>query len=202
MAISEAWLGDNMEYMKRFGDKEIDLAVVDPPYGISATTMNRGHAPNRKGKGQYPGVSTAVKLRDPFHGRGNLKNLAMNRLDTDWDKTPPGKEYFDELFRVSKNQVIWGGNYFDLPPTRCIVCWDKIQPWDNFSQWEMAWTSFDRPAAMFRYSNRGGANNYERINATEKPIGLYRWVFSQFAKPGDKILDTHGGSFNSRIAAW
>lgn len=66
----------------------------------------------------------------------------------------------------------------------------------------MAWTSFDRPAAMFRYSNRGGANNYERINATEKPIGLYRWVFSQFAKPGDKILDTHGGSFNSRIAAW
>jgi site-specific DNA-methyltransferase (adenine-specific) len=103
---------------------------------------------------------------------------------------------------VSKNQVIWGGNYFDLPPTRGILIWDKLQPWDNFSQFELAWTSFDFPAGIFRYSNTGGANSEEKIHPTQKPVPLYIYVLNRCAKPGDRILDTHLGSGSSRIAAY
>ena len=113
---------------------------------------------------------------------------------------PPPPEYFKELFRVSRNQIIWGGNYFDLPPTRGIVCWDKQQPWENFSQFELAWTSFDTPAAIFRFRNTGG--KFEKIHPTEKPVELYSWLLRKYAKEGDTILDTHLGSGSSRIAAY
>ena len=151
---------DCMEFMKDCEDNQYDLAIVDPPYGINAPKMQMGTNINRKGKGQYPGESTASKLRKGRlnQGAGKLKNRALNTMNCEWDTIVPSSEYFKELVRISKNQIIWGGNYFDLPPTRCIICWDKMQPWDNFSQWEMAWTSFDKPASIFRFSNTGGAN--------------------------------------------
>ena len=99
---------------------------------------------------------------------------------------------------MSKNQIIWGGNYFDLPPTRCFVCWDKVQPWENFSQVEFAWTSFDYPAKLFRFDNRTG----DKIHPTQKPVELYAYLLKTFAKKGDRILDTHLGSGSSRIATY
>lgn len=197
----ELFNADCMAVMANYTDKHFDLAVVDPPYGINAANMQMGSAPNRKEDGQYPGISTSVRLKGRLNqGSGKLKNRVLNTSNCDWDINKPTKEYFDELFRVSKNQIIWGGNYFDLPPTRGIICWDKLQPWENFSQWEMAWTSFDVPASMFKYSNTGGANAEKKIHPTQKVVALYKWLLSKYAKTGDKILDTHGGSMSSVIA--
>lgn len=160
-----------MEYMKSLPDKAFDLAVVDPPYGLP---------------------------KDSSNGRGKLKNRIFNAGNiSSWD-VPPTKEYFNEVMRVSINQVIWGGNYFKLPPCRCFVVWDKMQPFPNFSRCEYAWTSFDRPAKMFEFDNRYSG----KIHPTQKPVELYAWIYSKFAKPGDKILDTHLGSGSSRIAAY
>ena len=159
-----------MDYMRTLKDKEFDLAIVDPPYGMEQSSSK---------------------------GSGKLKNRKLNTSDiTQWDKKPD-KEYFEELFRVSKNQIIWGGNYFDLPPTRCIVCWDKVQPWENFSQIELAWTSFDSPAQLYRLDNRTGG----KIHPTQKPVKLYEWLLIKYAEKGYKILDTHLGSASSAIAA-
>lgn len=186
---------DCMEAMREFPDGFFDLAVVDPPYGITVDRQSLG-----QGTGLAPKRNTQSRLR----GGEKLKNRAINQNDTSWDAAPPSPEYFAELRRVSKNQVIWGGNYFNLPPTRGILCWDKEQTFLNFSAWEMAWTSYDCPARIFRFSNRGFIcpEKEEKIHPTEKPVALYRWVYSLFAKPGDKILDTHLGSGSSRIAAW
>lgn len=195
---------DNMDIMPLFEDKHFDLAIIDPPYGISCDKMQMGSAPNRKGKNQYPGESTAVKLKrcELSHRRGKLKDRILNTMDCSWDKEPPTVEFFNELFRISKNQIIWGGNYFPLPPTRGIICWDKMQPWDNFSQFELAWTSFNKPAAMFRLSNTGGANKETKIHPTQKPVKLYEFLLNRYAKPDFIILDTHIGSGSSAIAAY
>lgn len=167
---------DNMALMARYPDKYFELAIVDPPYGISSCGISK--------KGGM--------------GAGKLKNRILNKnakkFDL-WDKKP-SENYFKELFRISKNQIIWGGNYFGLPGTRCVICWDKIQPWENFSQWEMAWTSFDKTASLFKYDNRTG----DKIHPTQKPIALYKWLLKNYAKPGDKILDTHLGSGSIAIA--
>ena len=162
---------DCMAFMADIPDQYYDLAVVDPPYGLP---------------------------KDSSNGRGKLKNRAFNtgHIST-WD-TPPKQEYFSELFRVSKNQIIWGGNYFGLPPCRCFLVWDKIQPWKNFSQCEYAWTSFSSPAKIFQFDNRTGG----KIHPTQKPVALYNWIFREFVKEGDKVLDTHGGSMSSAIAAY
>lgn len=157
---------DNMELMSHYKDNHFDLAIVDPPYEL----------PKRSGKG-------AGKL-------ANRKIQEMHQLG--WDIAPK-KEYFDELFRVSKNQIIWGGNYFGdyLGRTRGILCWDKKQPFENFSAWEFAWTSFDCVARMYRYpttSVRG------KIHPTQKPVGLYQFILKHYANKRDKILDTHLGS--------
>lgn len=166
---------DCMEYMKSMPDKFFDLAVVDPPYGLDKkSTQGRG------------------KLKDRCLNRGNIQR---------WD-IRPSQEYFNELFRVSKNQVIWGGNYFDLPPTRCFVCWDKQQVWENFSQCEMAWTSFQKPAKHVTIPNRGGQSDKNKFHPTQKPVELYSYIFKTFAKQGDRILDTHLGSGSSRISAY
>lgn len=192
---------DCMEGTKQFPDKYFDLAIVDPPYGINAPNMNMGSNKTRSGDG-YPGISTAERLRKGRlnSGGGKLKDRALQTMDCSWDSEPPGPEYFAELFRVSKHQIIWGGNYFDLPPTRGIIVWDKCQPWENFSQVEIAWTSFDVPAAIFRYSNTGGANSEKKIHPTQKPVALYKWLLDKRAKPGWKLLDTHVGSASSLIA--
>lgn len=199
---SEVFLMDCIQGMKNYPDNFFDLAIVDPPYGINATKMQMGSAPNRNEAGQYPGTSTAVKVKGRLNsGGGKLKNRKLNQSQIDWDNETPTKEYFDELFRVSKNQIIWGGNYFDLPPTRCFIIWNKKQPWENFSQAEYAWTSFDKPAKLFTYSNRGGANDEVKIHPTQKPVYLYDFCFKHFSEAGMKILDTHLGSGSSRISA-
>lgn len=183
---------DCMGAMKQFPDKFFDLAIVDPPYGICADKFDNG-ASSKRG-------STAKNLRLNY-GQGQLKNRILNSSDTSWDRNAPPKEYFTELFRVSKNQIIWGGNYFDLPPTRCVCVWDKEQPWENFSQVELAWTSFDYPAPLFKYSNAGGVKERgNKIHPTQKPVALYAWLVKKFAKQGMKVIDTHVGSASSLIA--
>lgn len=201
--VSEVYNIDCMEYMKSIPDKFFELAVVDPPYGINAPNMSMGTNLNRK-RGGYNSQSVAQRLKKGRlnSGAGKLKNRALNTMPCDWDYSPPPRKYFDELFRVSRNQVIWGGNYFPLPPTRGALCWDKMQPWENFSQFELAWTSFDCPAAIIHLSNTGGANRGTKIHPTQKPVELYHWVFKKFANPGDKIFDSHLGSGSSRIAAY
>lgn len=167
---------DNMELMARYPDNYFDLAIVDPPYGVEEITG-----------------------KEFSHGRGKLKNRAFNignEKINKWDKSP-NKEYFDELFRVSKNQIIWGGNYFELPKYRSPIIWDKCQPWENFSQIELAWSSFNKPASIFKFDNRTGG----KIHPTQKPVALYKWLLDKYAKPGDKILDTHLGSGSIAIAA-
>lgn len=173
---------DCMEYMKTLPDKAFDLAIVDPPYGILAPKMDMAHGVPCKGSP----ASTAEKMRQLRRdkGAGKLKNRALNTMGCDWDDSPPSQEYFTELFRVSKNQIIWGGNYFNLPPTRGIVCWDKQQPWENFSQWEMAWTSFDCPAKLFSLSNSGARNDEVKIHPTQKPVKLYEWLLTKFGQGG------------------
>ena len=171
---------DCMEILRQTPDKYYDLSIVDPPYGIGASSKNFIR------QGKQTGKSMAVS--------------GMKYTAKDWDNCVPDKIYFEELRRVSKNQIVWGGNYFDLPPTRGMICWDKIQPWENFSQFELAWSSFDKPAAMYRLSNTGGANAEKRIHPTQKPVKLYEWLLNKYAKPEDKILDTHGGSFSHAIA--
>lgn len=191
--MNEAYNMDCMKFLRDTPDKSFDLCVCDPPYGINAESFNREGQPG--GLERPHREKKAGRLNS---GGGKLKNRVLNRSDASWDYEPPTKEYFVELFRVSRNQVIWGGNYFVLPPTRGILVWDKMQPWSNFSQVEMAWTSFDTPAKIFRLSNAVSG----KIHPCQKPVELYKWIYGLYAKPGMKILDTHLGSGSSRIAAW
>jgi site-specific DNA-methyltransferase (adenine-specific) len=165
-----------MTAMASMKDKAYELAIVDPPYGIGGDAMHQN------------------RLRK---GAGKLKNRVIQQMDSSFDNNPPNQIYFTELFRVTKNQIIWGMNYFVLPVTRGVICWDKVQPWENFSQIELAWTSFDYPAKLYRYDNRTGG----KIHPTQKPVALYQWLLKNYAKTGDKILDTHLGSGSSAIAA-
>lgn len=200
MPKSEVYNIDCLEYMKTLPDKAFDLAIADPPYGISVDTSCLG-----QGTGVAPEKNTMLKLnKSRMHGGGKLKDRAINKFDVSWDYKPPTKEFFDELFRVCNNVIIWGGNYFDLPPTRGIICWDKEQTFLNFSQWEMAWTSFDTTAKIFRFSNRGFTcpEKQERIHPTQKPIALYAWLLKHYSKEGDSIFDPMMGSQSSRIAAY
>jgi site-specific DNA-methyltransferase (adenine-specific) len=134
-----------------------------------------------------------------------MKNSQLvNDTELDWDDDIPSPEYFAELMRVSKHQIIWGGNYFPLPQVRGWIVWDKKQPWDNFSQVEMAWTSIDMPAKLFSLSNRGGANDENKIHPTQKPTALYNYCYDLCLKVLDEVktsLDTHLGSGTNRVAA-
>ena len=167
---------DNMELMARYPDKYFDLAIVDPPYGIHD------------------------KL---FKGAGYMKNSPQKERyrEKQWDKDIPSDEYFKELERVSKNRIIWGGNYFPLKPTRGIIAWVKPQMKNHpaFSQWEMAWTSFDKSAKVVE-SNTAALEDGNTTHPTQKPIKLYEWLLMNYAKEGDKILDTHLGSGSIAIA--
>ena len=160
--------GDCMEYMASLPDNAYELAIVDPPYGIGVESMTM------------------------FDG------AKIQKRHKEYIDIAPEKEYFDELFRVSKNQVIWGGNYFSLPPTRCLISWDKIQEFSG-ADFEIAWTSFYSPSKAFRMC-RAMAYGKGTIHPTQKPVALYKWLLSKYANPGDKILDTHGGSGSICIA--
>ena len=188
---------DNMKLMARYPDNYFDLAIVDPPYGIDLANMNMGAGKSKK----------ASKIE--------------NRKWTpkDWDKNTPTKEYFDELFRISKNQIIWGGNYFELPPCYGYVIWDKEIPEGlSFSDCEMAWHSFKKAPKMFRYS--AYLDKKSKFHPTQKPVKLYEWLLINYAQrkcnhkhseqerefctdcrnQDVKILDTHLGSGSIAIA--
>jgi site-specific DNA-methyltransferase (adenine-specific) len=191
--FSEVFNEDCIQVMKRYPDKFFDLAVVDPPYGIGAgkrvgTTYKEGVLRNKK-------------------GFGNTKLYTAKN----WDNEVPTAEYWNELFRVSKNQIAWGGNYFTqyLPESRGWIYWDKKiinHQIDNYSDGELAWTSFDTVLRKVTYDwiGLGYCNSSEkgtRIHPTHKPIFLYEWILQKYAKPNDLILDTHLGSGSSRIAS-
>lgn len=198
--ISETYNCDCLSFLKSCKDNAFDLVIWDPPYGINANKMGMGGtASNRRTARRMYKEHTEEKKKGRLNsGGGKLKERLLNQSLFDWDNEIPSQEVFDEVFRVSKNQIIWGGNYFPLPPTRCVICWDKVQPWENFSQIEMAWTSFDMPAKLFRYDNRA----WNKWHPTGKPVELYGWLLKNFAKQGDKILDPMMGGGTSRIAAY
>lgn len=178
---------DCMEAMRSMPDQCFDLAVVDPPYGIGESGRKKKSRTNLAEATDY----------SPFFGE---------------DKEPPPVEFFTQLARVSKKQIIFGANHFisRLPPpadTPCWIVWDKQNGGSDFADFEMAWTSFNRAARIFRFRwagmLQGNMKNKEtRIHPTQKPVALYAWIFQHYAKPGDRILDTHLGSGSSRIAAW
>jgi len=180
-----------MLLMARYPDKYFDLAIVDPPYGIGQPNQS-----NLKGYNGRKSLEERLDKNRLNSGSGKLKNRVLNNSKISWDDAIPNQDYFDQLKRVSKNQIIWGGNYFPLPPSRCIICWDKVQPWENFSQIELAWTSFDMPAQIFKFDNRTGG----KIHPTQKPITLYKYLLQKYAEAGMKILDTHLGSGSIAIA--
>jgi len=172
---------DNMELMKRYEDKYFDLAIVDPPYGIGYSKRSK---------------------RD--------KNHKSKYTAKDWDNQTPTKEYFAELFRVSKHQFIWGGNYFDLPLSRFFLIWIKQPEGVNQSRAEYCWGSMDKSSNVFNYhiGNESGFapkstdidKQFANIHPTQKPVRLYEWLLDKYAKEGDKILDTHLGSGSIAIA--
>lgn len=162
--------GDCNLFMAGCKEKEFELACVDPPYGIDVN-------PNM-------GIGKGQKKR---HKKIN------------WDSSTPDKTYFDKLFDVSQNQIIWGGNYFQLPPTKHFIFWDKLNPDGlSFSDGEMAWTSFNRAIRKIAIRNPHVTG---KVHPTQKPIQLYRWIFKNYANPTDHIFDSHDGSMSSAIAA-
>ena len=163
---------DCMDGMKEFPDKYFDLAIVDPPYGINASKMTMG--------------------------RGNHQFSK----DKDWDAGIPDETYFQELLRVSKNQIIWGGNYFTeyLPPSPHWIVWDKMNQNLSFAEGELAWVNHGNNLRIFKYYTVQATKDDPKIHPTQKPIRLYKWLLDKYAKPGDKILDTHVGSASSLIA--
>lgn len=171
---SEVFNTDCLEAMRQMPDKAFDLAIVDPPYGIDIM-----HA------GGYPDAFPFIKWERKA-----------------WDAHTPDLEYFQELRRVSVNQIIWGGNYFPLPPTQQVVIWDKISRDFSNSDFEMAWTSFAGKNRAFTYSRAQAYTRQNKIHPTQKPVALYMWLLQHYAKPGNTILDTHLGSGSSRIAAY
>ena len=170
----------NMELMSRYEDNHFDLAIVDPPYGI--------------------GIDKAMNANKGKQGFKQYK-------ETEWDNETPTQEYFNELFRISKNQIIWGGNYFIdkiKKPSQCFVIWNKVQRDFTMSDAEIAWSSFDKTIRCFDLSRGGamGCNNRNggKLHPTQKPVKLYEWLLMNYAKEGDKILDTHLGSGSIAIA--
>jgi site-specific DNA-methyltransferase (adenine-specific) len=188
-----------MEFMRELPDQFFDLCIWDPPYGIDAAKMGMGGtASNRRTARRLYKEHTERKKASFSAGAGKLKDRLLNQSSLDWDSKIPDDAVFDEIFRVSKNQIIWGGNYYDLPPCRCFVAWDKVQPWENFSQVELAWTSFDMPSKLFRFDNR----SWTKHHPTGKPVKLYSYLLKTFAKSGDRILDPMTGGGTSRVAAY
>lgn len=198
--VSEVFNEDCMIGMSRYPDKFFDLAIVDPNYG-------------RKEHGGKDRSGMAVQKNGT-----RIRVIGGNYSKKDWDNEPAGEGYFNELLRVSKNQIIWGCNYYGLNFGAGRVIWDKCNEGSDQSDAELAYNSLTSRVDLFRFMWRGmfqGKSilqghiqqgnkqlNEERIHPTQKPIALYKWLLTNYAKGGDKILDTHLGSQSSRIAAF
>lgn len=194
---------DCMDFMRLLPDKEFDLAIVDPPYGGGATTGGRleQHETKKQKQCHTRGIiSNADKIKC---GRtGGTWAAKYGTKVAQWD-VAPNSDYFEELFRVSKRQIIWGGNYFNLGASRCYLVWRKTNiPAEGFtlSPVELAWTSLNENAGFYECGSNGAVDG-ARIHPTQKPVDLYKWILHKYAAKGDKILDTHLGSGSSRIAA-
>lgn len=190
--------GDCMKYLPDFPDNYFDIAIVDPPYGI------KEHGGKNRSKYVKQKNGSSIYVPD-----GGYKNFG-------WDNSPPEPEYFKQLFRVSKNQIIWGANYFDYPMAGGMIIWDKCNDGSDQSDAEIAFNSLTRRVDIFRYMWRGmfqGKSiiegtiqqgnkklNEKRIHPTQKPVNLYRWICHKYLQKGMKILDTHVGSASSLIA--
>lgn len=176
---------DCMQGMKEFPDKYFDLAIVDPPYGIGENG-------------------------DKNHTRSGLAKANDYKAFSGMDLKPPSKKYFDELFRVSKNQIIWGANHFisKMPfDSSCWIVLDKDNGDNDFADCELAWTSFSTAVRKIKYRWHGMLQQNmklkeKRMHPTQKPVALYEWILSRYAKDGDIILDTHVGSASSLIACY
>lgn len=213
---------DCMDAMKDMPDASFDLAIVDPPYGgggqSAQTILSTELYADVSAGGSRSICATPIKTVRGGEGL-NATTIKAGRTGgtwaskyqggifdddiTNWDYAPP-PEYFAELARVSKAQIIWGGNYFDLPPTRCFLVWRKTNiPLKGFtmSPVEYAWTSFNRNAAMFEYAS-SGTKSQPRFHPTQKPVALYEWQLANFAERGMRILDTHAGSASLAIACY
>lgn len=213
--MNVAFNRDCMEVMKEYPDKYFDLAVVDPPYGggsqsvqvergLTGGTADYEHRPRSRFGGKFDSYHISdTDRRDVEQEVPKGTTGAVGADVRHWDIAPQ-PEYFDELARVSKNQIIFGGNYFDLPPTRGFIIYRKLNiPLEGFSMSpvEYAWTSFNMNAQMFEaYAN--GKPGEPRFHPTQKPVELYRWILTKFAQEGDRVIDTHLGSGSSRIAAY
>ena len=187
LKMNELYNMDCMEGMKEFPDKYFELAIVDPPYGIGET----GERSTRPHK--------TKKCPNPL---GAIKQYTVK----EWDNEPPSKEYFTELIRVSQNQIIWGANHFieniQNANSSCWIFWDKKNGNTDFADGELAWASFKTAVRKFEWLWNGFQKQQpeHRIHPTQKPVALYKWLLTNYAKPGDKILDTHVGSASSLIA--
>jgi site-specific DNA-methyltransferase (adenine-specific) len=177
---------DNLNIMKLYPDKYFELALVDPPYGI-----NHAEIAGKQSGSKYGNAAAPKKVYK----------------SKDWDSSIPDKSYFDELFRISKNQIIWGANYFTeyLPNSMGWMAWNKNNGTTKFSDCELAFTSYDKALRMFTYTWNGMLqqnmkNKEDRIHPTQKPIDLYSWILQNYAKQNDKILDTHLGSASIALA--
>jgi site-specific DNA-methyltransferase (adenine-specific) len=173
---------DNMLLMARYPDNYFELAIVDPPYGIGMDNQKVRVKPNRP--------NTYLRANENQY---NISN---------WDNEIPNKEYFNELFRVSKNQIIWGANYFCkfIPNGKGWIYWDKQMGDNNFSSGEFAFQSFQIKSSSYSFPSIRDAGFGGRIHPTQKPVSLYKWLLDKYAKQGDKILDTHLGSGSIAIA--
>ena len=221
------YLGDCMNYLKDMPDKSIDLAVCDPPYGINvgkaSMGMGGGKAPHRNRSARRAaetnntsrsaasatqnGGGARIGGAKPFgqSGRGTVISPKIYKAFD--DSRTPGAAYFEELRRVAKNIILWGGNYFldHLGATECMIIWDKRRRGLNFADCEIAWTNIKQPCRIFEFKWNGMLqedmkNKEYRIHPTQKPVELYKWILSRYAHPGDLILDTHVGSGSSLVA--
>lgn len=195
-----------MDMMRRYPDKAFDLAIVDPPYGGGGMQRTIHATRGRFAKYDSPPNGSGSVLKntggffDDAKGAQRTGGKWAAKYGTDinaWDVAPP-PEYFAELFRVSKFQIIWGGNYFDLPPSRNFIVWRKLTISENFTMAmaEFAWTNIPGNAKVFDFMPQ----DPERFHPTQKPAALYRWLLRRYAKPGWRILDTHLGSGSIAIA--
>jgi len=170
---------DNMAMMARYPDNHFELAIVDPPYNFSLN------------KNPYVSTGKYNKIQETRNGSFKIGGNYLDALNP-----PPKTTFFKELFRVSKNQIIWGGNYFNLPPSACWIVWDKKNGDSYFADCELAYSSFRTTIRKFSIPTQRG----NRIHPTQKPIKLYEWLLMNYAKEGDKILDTHLGSGSIALA--
>lgn len=197
---------DCMIGMSRYPDKYFDLAIVDPPYGVGSVTYMPRTRKNAFGGSIDEYNITVATLNTNQRSQSKVNVVHNNNTERTIrnfgdENISPNPEYFEELFRVSKHQIIWGGNYYILPPSRGFVIWRKTTVSESFSMamCEYAWLSLNTNSKIFDCAPQGTRSN-RRFHPTQKPVALYKWLLTNYAKPGDKILDTHVGSASSLVA--